>query len=143
MVFSFLRTSNLKTGVIAAFTGTAVTIGILIGVFFFWAQPGDAQPAGQTSGGLGITYVTVTPVVSASYQLGVQTGALITWVAPGSPAELAGVKAGDVIVTFNETKINEGAPLLGEMMACPAGEAIGLEVWRADTALPLTLYVER
>src|SRR3972149_11519096 len=117
MVFSF---STTKTRVIAASIGTVIVISVLLGFFFFWTQADVDRPAqiDNSSPGLGITYLNVTPAVSAYYRLGVQYGALVTEVVPGSPACLAGVETGDVILSFNGTRLGEDVSLLGMMMAC-------------------------
>jgi serine protease Do len=58
-------------------------------------------------GSLGITIRPVTANIAASMGLQDVRGALVNSVANGSPAERAGLKAGDVITTFN------GAPVTG------------------------------
>ena len=146
MVFSFPRAFRTKTRVIAAIIGTTIVISGLLGFFLFWTQASEARPAqtDQTSPGLGITYLTITPAVSAYYRLGVQYGAMVTEVFPGSPADLAGVKSGDVILSFNGTNLNEEAPLLGMMMSCPAGDIVKLEVYRVNDIVTVELlHVER
>jgi membrane-associated protease RseP (regulator of RpoE activity) len=141
MVSSLSRTSRTKTRTLAAIIGTAIVIFGLLGFFFFWTQTGEARPAqtDQTSPGLGITYLTITPAVSAYYRLGVQYGALVTEVIPGSPADLSGLEAGDVILSFNGTKLDEEVPLLGMMMSCPAGDMVRLEVYRVNDILTVEL----
>src|SRR4030042_5738966 len=109
MVFSFSTIFRTKTRVIAAIIGTVIVIPLLLGFFFFWTQTDAGRPAqiDETSPGLGITYLTITPAVSAYYRLGVQYGALVTGVIPGSPADLSGVAAGGVILRFHCPKIEE------------------------------------
>ena len=138
MVFSF---STTKTRVIAASIGTVIVISVLLGFFFFWTQADVDRPAqiDNSSPGLGITYLTITPAVSAYYRLGVQYGALVTEVIPGSPADLAGVETGDVILSFNGTKLDEEVPLLGMMMSCPAGDMVRLEVYRVNDIVTVEL----
>ena len=146
MVSSLFRTSRTKTRTLAAIIGTAIVISGLLGFFFFWTQTDVDRPAqiDRTSPGLGITYLTITPAVSAYYRLGVQYGALVTEVIPGSPADLAGVEAGDVILSFNGTKLNEEVPLLGMMMSCPEGDIVPIEVLRVGNTIPMELlHVER
>ena len=138
MVFSF---STTKTRVTVAIIGIVIIISVLLGFFFLWTQTDVGRPAqiDEASPGLGITYLTITPAVSVYYRLGVQYGALVTEVIPGSPADLAGVAAGDVILSFNGTKLDEEVPLLGMMMSCPAGDMVRLEVYRVKDILTVEL----
>ena len=93
-------------------------------------SPPEEPPAVSTTLNLGITYLPVTPRLAVYYNLGVNSGALVTEVVPNGPADQAGVQVGDVILSFNGARLEEESPLLGMMMACPAGNRIALEVWR-------------
>jgi S1-C subfamily serine protease len=93
-----------------------------------WALP-ESSATGKTSADLGIIYLPVTQGLTEYYELGAEYGALITEVVPGSPADRAGLRAGDVILSFNGAKPEEQTPLLGMMMACPAGNTVTLEIW--------------
>lgn len=77
----------------------------------------------------GIIYLPVTREIAQYYALGVDSGALVTGVVKGGPFDKAGIKAGDVITSFNNTKIGESSPLLGLMRSCPVGASAKLEVW--------------
>ncbi len=119
-------------GVIAA-----VLVALVLAFFLFPRQSEDELSLELAKGNssavnLGFTYLTVTPRVSAYYDLGVETGALVTEVIPKSPADKAGVEVGDVILSFNGDRLEEKVPLFGMMMACPPDHGIVLEVWRGD-----------
>ena len=78
---------------------------------------------------LGITYLTITPGVAAHYDLGADSGALVTAVNRGGLADLVGIQAGDIIVSFNGPLLGQEAPLLGMMRGCHAGHTVVLEIW--------------
>ncbi len=107
---------------------------ILLGLFVLWWQAISQLPAqtaeSDASIDLGIVYLPVTPNVSAYYELQVASGALVTEVIAGSPADRAGVQSGDVILSFNGTTVDEKVPLYGMIRSCPPGNKIALEVWR-------------
>ncbi len=117
---------------------------VLLGFFLFrWQlkERSPSEPAQETTmaHNLGIIYLTVTPTLAAYYELGVESGALVTEVGPNSIADKAGVKVGDVILSFNGARLGEGVPLLGMMRACPAQNTIVMEVLRRKSITSVEL----
>lgn len=109
-------------------------VAVLLGLFLFPEKAEDRTPPepvaiDQTYAGLGITYLPITRGLSEYYGLGVDHGALVTDVMPGSPADRSGIQVGDVITTFDGAPLRPKAQLLGMMMACPEGHTVILEVW--------------
>lgn len=109
----------------------------LLAVGLFWPKGSatnkpslEAMTTTSATGNLGITYLPLSPRVSAYYKLGVDSGALVTQISPSSPAERAGIRVGDVILTFNGTRVEPKTPLLGMMMACHGQSRMMLELWR-------------
>ncbi len=98
-----------------------------------------ASAVNATSPGLGITYLPVSHVVSGYYELGVSYGALVTDVAPGSPAYEGGVRPGDIIISFNGNVLGEDDSLLQMMMNYPRGNTITLELLRDKESYRISL----
>ncbi len=73
--------------------------------------------SGKVSRGfLGVQVQEVTSDLSRSFGLDVPTGALVGQTYPDTPAERAGIRAGDIILEFNGQKVNKSAdlpPLVG------------------------------
>ena len=117
---------------------TIVVVIAVVLIFFLWpgqsesAGPPELAPENEASLGMGITYLPLTPGVAAYYDLEVESGALITEVVSGSPAEGAGIQVGDVILSFNGASLERETPLLGMMMSCPTGNRMTLEVLREN-----------
>jgi S1-C subfamily serine protease len=57
-------------------------------------------------------------------------GAKINEVVPGSPADKAGIKVGDVIREFNNQTIPNARALDKQVAACPAGARVEVRVYR-------------
>ncbi|MBU2609092.1 MAG: PDZ domain-containing protein [Chloroflexi bacterium] len=133
-----------KTRITIVGVTTIVVIAVVL-TFFLWpGQPEKAEPPeiameNETFMDLGITYLPISPGVAAYYGLEIESGALITEVVPGSPADGAGIQVGDVILSFNGASLETETPLLGMMMSCPAGNRIALEVWRENTVRSVRL----
>jgi serine protease Do len=64
-----------------------------------------------TRGWLGVTIQDVDRNLAESFNLDRPMGALVAQVAPGSPAEAAGIEPGDVIIRFNGETIDTSADL--------------------------------
>lgn len=63
-------------------------------------------------------------------QLGLREGALVTEVVPGSPAERAGLRSGDVIVAVDGKTVRNSSDLQKEIMYRRVGERVTLSVVR-------------
>ncbi|MCS7136467.1 MAG: trypsin-like peptidase domain-containing protein [Nitrososphaerota archaeon] len=55
---------------------------------------------------LGIVGVSINPTISAYYNFPVDEGVLVYRVAPNSPAHLAGIREGDIIVAIDDENVN-------------------------------------
>jgi serine protease Do len=64
-----------------------------------------------TRGQLGVMIQPITPELAKEFKLPENTGALVGGVTPQSPAEEAGIKAGDVIIELNGKKVTDGRQL--------------------------------
>jgi S1-C subfamily serine protease len=77
------------------------------------------------------------------HDLGPETGALVLGVAPGSPAERAGLRPGDMIVSFAGQRV-DGIDVLYRVLAeAAAQQAQPLTVVRGTERLELTVTPER
>lgn len=81
-------------------------------------------------GWLGVSVQTITPEIAASLGLKDVSGALVTDVVSGSPADLAGIKRGDVIVSFNGKEIKKMLDLPRLVAETPAGKRVEIKIIR-------------
>jgi serine protease Do len=75
-------------------------------------------------GFIGVTLEELTPDLAA--QFGTDAGALVTDVAPGKPAERAGIKSGDIITKLNGQPIENRNQLQIKVSTIPPGTEIRL-----------------
>lgn len=81
-------------------------------------------------GYLGVQMRDLDPAVRAALGYSGSNGSVVVGVSPGSPAELAGLKPGDVIVSFAGRKVGSYAQLFSLLQRARVGESVSLEVWR-------------
>ncbi len=115
----------------------AISLTLALVIFPLLRQQEDLsplEPAQETSAApdLGITYLRITPALSTYYDLGVDSGVLVTEVMSGSSMDRASVQVGDVIYSCNGVKLDEGVSLLGMMREYRPGDTIILEVCRGE-----------
>jgi len=91
---------------------------------------GRNSPNGVSQPYLGVEFQTITAEVAQSENLPVESGALIRAVAPGGPAETAGVKVGDIVQQLDGTALDVNHTLRALVVAHQPGEEITLTALR-------------
>ncbi|MGE8561012.1 MAG: Do family serine endopeptidase [Acinetobacter sp.] len=81
---------------------------------------------------LGIMLQDIDRTLAESYNLSKPEGALVTQVAPNSPAAKAGFKSGDVILKYNGSPISRTSDLLNYLNRTTPNQVIQLQVLRDD-----------
>ncbi|MGE5525362.1 MAG: DegQ family serine endoprotease [Rhodospirillaceae bacterium] len=87
---------------------------------------------------LGVRIQEVTTELAQSFGLQSPTGVLVAWVEPGSPAQKAGIMAGDVILKYNNETIDTAAKLPRLVASSKPGTQAALEVWRKGARQQVT-----
>ena len=82
---------------------------------------------------LGVVLYTVDQYAVFRYKLAVDKGTLITEVAPGSPADKAGLAVGDVIVSFADKEITTAQELIKAIHSSQIGQEVEITYWRGET----------
>ena len=79
---------------------------------------------------LGVYLEEVTPERAKELKLGEERGAIVMKVVGGSPAEKAGLKENDVIVSFNARRVDSVRELQRLLGETPSGRNVSLEIIR-------------
>jgi serine protease Do len=79
-------------------------------------------------GWLGVIIQEITPEIAEA--IGVKEGVLVAQIAPGSPAQKAGLKVGDIIVAVDGEKVREVRDLQFKIMKTPPGTEVTLTIIR-------------
>jgi len=89
------------------------------------------KSGGRVSRGwLGVLIQDVTRNLAESFGMKQPRGALVAKVLPDSPAEAAGFKVGDVILSFGDKKIVKSSSLPPVVGSTKAGETVAVDVMR-------------
>jgi 2-alkenal reductase len=86
---------------------------------------------------LGIRWQWITPNIAYRYGLPVQSGVYLSNVEPGSPADLAGLKKGDIITQIGSEILNEEHPFINTLYDFSPGESTTLEIMREQETIEL------
>jgi len=86
---------------------------------------------GETKRGwLGVRIQDVTQEIADVEDLKEVAGALVASVAENSPSDKAGIKAGDIILEFNDVKINQMKELPMIVARTQVGKKVKVKIWR-------------
>ena len=95
---------------------------------------------------IGVYYTVITKQLASDRDLPVDTGALIDSsqsnvpaVFPGSPAERAGLKAGDIITAIDGTPVNADQDLSEQILQKSPGDMITLRVLRSGSTRDISV----
>jgi serine protease Do len=94
-----------------------------------------------TRGRIGVQIDQVTKEVAESIGLGKPQGALIRGVEEGSPAEKAGIEAGDIIIRFDGKAIEKASDLPRQVGNTKPGSRVSVTVFRRGSSKDLNITV--
>ncbi|MBV9585171.1 MAG: DegQ family serine endoprotease [Alphaproteobacteria bacterium] len=111
--------------------GGSVGIGFAVPSSVAKSVVAQLEEHGKVSRGwLGVQIQEMTPAIAASLGLQGQHGALIAAVTANSPGAEAGLKQGDVVLSFNGAEINQLRDLPRAVSAVNPGSTATMTVWR-------------
>ena len=94
-------------------------------------------------GWLGVGIQPLTPELAKSFKRGDTTGALVSEVKEGSPADKAGMKTGDVIVELDGKKVTKATDLPTLVAEMPVGKSVPIVVMRDGREVRLNAQIAR
>ncbi|MGN7870411.1 Do family serine endopeptidase [Paracoccus sp. 22332] len=140
---------NLKGEVVGVNTAILSPNGGSIGIGFSMASNvvssvvKQLQEFGETRRGwLGVKIQDVTPDMAEALGLAAESGAMVTDV-PEGPAREAGMRAGDVITSFDGSEVKDTRSLVRRVAEAPSGEPVDVVVQRSDGPVTLSVTLGR
>ncbi|MBU1427014.1 MAG: Do family serine endopeptidase [Gammaproteobacteria bacterium] len=99
------------------------------------------QNGSVTRGWVGIAVQELTPELAESFKLKDTQGVLIAEVVRGSPADKAGIKAGDILVSIDGKPLADSTAMLETISSLPPGKEAALMLLRNQSEIELKVKV--
>lgn len=90
---------------------------------------------------LGVSIQDMTPELAKYFEMEMTAGAVIGYVATGSPAEKAGLQQGDIIVEMDKQKVKNSEQLVSSIEKAKVGEKRSLLIIRNGQFKTLTVII--
>ena len=99
------------------------------------------QNGSVTRGWVGIAVQDLTPELAESFKLKDTQGVLIAEVVRGSPADKAGIKAGDILVSIDSKPLADSNAMLETISALQPGKTAALMLLRSQSEIVIQVKV--
>jgi serine protease Do len=96
-----------------------------------------------TRGYLGANIQSITPDLSKALKMEQSKGALVAEVVPGGPADKAGIKAGDVIVSFDGKPVHDSHDLPAMVAATMIGREVPITLIRNGKEIKIAAVIAK
>jgi serine protease Do len=94
-----------------------------------------------TRGWIGVSVQSVTPEMAQAFGLREPKGALVGEVVTGGPSDVAGIKRGDIVVSFNGKGIKNMSDLPTIVAETPVGKTVDVKIIRGGKEMNLKITV--
>ncbi len=96
-----------------------------------------------TRGWIGIEAQDITPELAESFKLKLVQGAVIAGVMRGGPADRAGLRAGDILLTIENKPISDTGSMLNLIAALTPNQKATLKIARAEQTINVEVLIGR
>jgi serine protease Do len=121
-------------------SGGYMGIGFAIPINMVKSIKDQLIESGEVSRGyLGVMIQDLTEDLKESFDLGETEGVLIANVTEDSPADKGGIKRGDVVIEFNDTKVTSVGQFRNRVALTPPGKKVNLTIIRKGKKKTLSL----
>jgi len=131
-------------GINTAIISSGQGIGFAIPINMAKEILSELKDTGEVARGwLGVAIQEVTPEIARAVGLDEAIGAMVSAVYPGDPADKAGVKKGDIILTINDQSIDDPRGLTRYIGSLKPDANVTIVVWRDARRVELQTKLEK
>ena len=123
-------------------TGESIGIGFAIPINMAKDLLSQLKSGKVVRGWLGVMIQKITPELMDKLELEEENGALVGDVTVGGPAGKAGIRRGDVIVSFDGKEIRESSELPYRVAATPVGKVVNVGLIRKGEKMDFQVKIE-
>jgi Do/DeqQ family serine protease len=136
------RLVGINTAILAP-SGGNVGIGFAVPINMARAVMDQIIEYGEVRRGrIGIAVQDLTPEIATALQVGTSEGAVVAQVEPGSPAERAGLRRGDVVVAIDGVQVHSSTQVRNHVGLKRVGQAVALTIERDGSRRVLTATIQ-
>jgi serine protease DegQ len=133
---------GVNTAIYSKTGGGSLGIGFAIPISTAKSVMESIIQSGQVvRGWIGVEPQEITPELAESFNLQQKSGAIIAGVVRNSPADKAGIKPGDILLTIEGSPVTNTATMLGLITSLHPGNKANLKVLRKNQIVPLEITV--
>jgi membrane-associated protease RseP (regulator of RpoE activity) len=92
-------------------------------------------------GYLGVGLTELTPELRTHFGVPENAGAMVSKVEPGSPAEKAGIRVGDILTSVDGNEVKSSWGLMAKVRGLEEGQQVPVEIWRNGKAQNVTVTI--
>jgi serine protease DegQ len=96
-----------------------------------------------TRGWIGIEAQDITPELAESFKLNLTQGALIAGVLRGSPADKAGLRAGDILLEIEGKPVSDSSSMLNLIAVLKPNQKATLKIARAEKIINISILIAK
>ncbi len=121
-------------------SGSSAGIGFAIPIDFAKGIATELIATGRaTHPYMGVSTATIDGIIAKRYGLPVESGVLVQGVVKGSPAEAAGIRAGDIIVAMDGQRIRSVEDVFAAVRSHKVGDRMTVELVRGEERMTVTV----
>tara|TARA_R110001599_G_scaffold64023_4_gene179402 strand:+ start:77719 stop:78897 length:1179 start_codon:yes stop_codon:yes gene_type:complete len=94
-------------------------------------------------GYIGVEPQDITPELAESFGLKKSTGAIIAGVLKGGPADKAGMRPGDIMISVDDKKVSDMSSMLNQISQLAPGKKVRIVVLRQNREIALFITIDK